>query len=119
MKRDTEAISGQKNYLRRMCSGDYIFNLDADELPKLHLVRNIKEILKANPNIDFMWVPRINIVDGITLQHIEIWQWRVDENGWVNFPDWQGRIHKNRPNIRWKNPVHEVMEGFNEYSFLL
>ena len=111
-------FAGQKNYLRRMCSKDYIFNLDADELPKLHLVRNIKEILKANPNIDFMWVPRINIVDGLTLQHIEIWKWQVDENGWVNFPDWQGRIHKNRPNIRWKNPVHEVMEGFNEYSFL-
>ena len=111
-------FAGQKNYLRRMCSGDYIFNLDADELPKLHLVRNIKEILKANPNIDFMWVPRINTVDGLTQQHIEMWQWRVDENGWVNFPDWQGRIHKNRPNIRWEKPVHEIMTGYNEYSFL-
>ena len=111
-------FAGQKNYLRRMCTSDYIFNLDADELPKLHLVRNIKEILKANPNIDFMWVPRINTVDGLTQQHIEMWQWRVDENGWVNFPDWQGRIHKNRPNIRWENPVHEIMTGYNEYSFL-
>ena len=25
--------AGQKNYLKNMCTGDYIFNLDADELP--------------------------------------------------------------------------------------
>ena len=28
--------AGQKNYLKRMCSGDYIFNVDADELPHKH-----------------------------------------------------------------------------------
>ncbi len=111
-------FAGQKNYLRRMCCGDYIFNLDADELPKLHLIRNIKEILKTNSNIDFIWVPRINTVDGLTQEHIQRWNWQVNDKGWINFPDYQGRIHKNRPNIRWENPVHEAMTGYNEYSFL-
>ncbi len=111
-------FAGQKNYLRRMCGGDYIFNLDADELPKLHLIRNIKSIIEMNSTIDLFWIPRINTVDGLTQEHINKWGWDVNESGWVNFPDFQGRIHRNRPNIRWKNPVHEVMEGYNEYSFL-
>ena len=111
-------FAGQKNHLRKMCSKDYIFNLDADELPKLHLIRNIKAILETNPVVDLIWVPRINTVEGLTDEHIKQWRWNVNEKGWVNFPDWQGRIHKNRPNIRWKKAVHEIMEGYNEYSFL-
>ena len=111
-------FAGQKNYLRRMCGRDYVFNLDADELPKLHLIRNIKEILKTNSNIDFIWVPRINTVDGLTQEHVQKWNWQINDRGWINFPDYQGRVHKNRPNIRWENPVHEVMTGYNEYSFL-
>lgn len=110
--------AGQKNYLKKMCSGDYIFNLDADEIPNKYLIENIKPILESNPTIDLYWVPRINTIEGLTKSHIERWRWQVNEKGWVNFPDWQGRIWKNRPNIRWKNLVHEVLEGYREYSFL-
>ena len=31
--------SEQKNYLKEMCTGDYIFNLDADELPNKWLIK--------------------------------------------------------------------------------
>ena len=41
----------------------------------------------------------------------------MNEKGWVNFPDYQGRVWRNRPNIRWKNKVHEVLEGYKDYSF--
>ena len=110
--------AGQKNYLTRMCSGDYIMNIDADELPSKYLIKNIKTILMSNPTIDLYWVPRVNTVDGLTPEHIDKWKWKVNEFGWVNFPDYQGRIWRNRPNILWKNPVHEVLVGFKEYSFL-
>ena len=110
--------AGQKNYLTRMCSGKYIFNLDADELPHKYLIKNIKEILEANPTIDLYWVPRVNTVKGLTQQHIQKWGWQVNEKGWVNFPDFQGRIWRNRPNIRWEKPVHEQLTGYKEHSFL-
>ena len=110
--------SGQKNHLKNMCSGDYIFNLDADELPNKWLVKNIKVILEANPSIDLYWVPRINTVEGLTQEHINAWGWRVNEKGWVNFPDYQGRIWRNRPNIMWKNKVHEVLTGYKEHTYL-
>ena len=111
-------FASQKNHLRKMCSGDYIFNIDADELPKKFLLKNLKAILESNPTVDLVLVPRINTVDGLTDEHIRYWRWNVNEQGWINFPDWQPRIHRNRSNIRWIRPVHEIMEGFSEYSFL-
>jgi glycosyltransferase involved in cell wall biosynthesis len=110
--------ASQKNYLKRMCTGDYIFNLDADELPHKQLIKNIKSILEANPSIDLYWVPRVNTVDGLTQEHIDKWNWQVNDKGWVNFPDYQGRIWRNRPNILWKNKVHEVLTGYREHSYL-
>ena len=110
--------AGQKNYLKNMCIGDYIFNLDADEMPHKFLMKNIKDILRANSTIDLYWVPRVNTVDGITQEHINKWGWNVNEKGWVNFPDYQGRIWRNRPNIMWKNKVHEILKGYKEHTYL-
>ena len=110
--------AGQKNHLTRMCSGDYIINIDADEMPHKQLMKNIKIILEANPTIDLYWVPRVNTVDGLTQDHIQQWGWNVNEKGWVNFPDYQGRIWRTSPNIMWKNKVHEVLTGYKEHTFL-
>ena len=109
--------SGQKNYLKSMCSGDYSFNLDADEMISLWLIKNIHGILEDD-EIDLIYLPRINTVDGLTEQHIRQWGWQVNQDGWVNFPDWQGRVFKNRPNIKWEKPVHEMIIGFQTYSHL-
>jgi len=110
--------AGQKNHLKNMCTGDYIFNLDADELPNKWLMKNIKTILEANPTIDLYWVPRANTVEGITQDHMQQWGWNVNEKGWINWPDYQGRIWRNRPNIMWKNKVHEVLTGYKEHTYL-
>ena len=110
--------AGQKNYLTRMCKGSYIVNIDADEIPHKSLMKNLKSVLEANPTIDLYWVPRVNTVDGITQEHIDKWKWNVNEQGWVNWPDYQGRIWRNRPNIMWKNKVHEVLTGYKEHTYL-
>jgi hypothetical protein len=110
--------AGQKNYLTRMAKGSYIVNIDADELPHKSLMKNIKPILEENPTIDLYWVPRVNTVEGLTAQHVTKWRWTVNLDGWVNFPDYQGRIWRNRPNILWKNKVHEVLSGYKEHAHL-
>ena len=110
--------AGQKNTLTHMCKNSYIINIDADELPNKWLIKNIKSVLEANPTIDLYWVPRVNTVEGLTQQHIQKWGWQVNEIGWVNFPDYQGRIWRNRQNIRWEKPVHEVLTGYKEHTFL-
>jgi len=111
-------FANQKNYLSGMCSCSYIINIDADELLSLNFIKNIKKILKLNPTIDLYYVPRVNTVEGITQEHINKWKWNVNEKGWVNFPDYQSRLYRKRPNILWEKPVHETIIGYREYSFL-
>ena len=111
-------FASQKNYLKNMCSGDYSFNLDADEMISLWLIKNIHEIIEANEGIDLIYLPRINTVEGLTQQHIQTWGWQVNQEGWINFPDWQGRVFRNRPNIRWQYKVHEMITGYQTYATL-
>lgn len=107
-----------KNKLTQYCSGDYIFQIDADEIPSEYLVSILPTILESNTEIDVYLTPRINTVEGITTDHIKKWGWRIDENNWINFPDFQWRIYKNDPRIKWVNKVHEKLEGYKTYSFL-
>jgi hypothetical protein len=60
-----------------------------------------------NPEIEVYAVPRINTVEGLTQEHINKWRWYVNENGWVNYPDYQTRIFKNISEIYWINKIHE------------
>jgi hypothetical protein len=106
-----------KNNLTEMCTGDYIFQIDADELPHAVLMENIHDILELN-DIDVIVVPRVNTVEGLTPQHIQKWGWQVNENGWVNWPDYQWRIYKNSDDIKWVNKVHEKLEGYKTISNL-
>jgi hypothetical protein len=100
-----------KNQLMDICSGSYIFQIDADEIPNLHLIKSLPEILEANLSVDAYIVPRVNTVEGLTQDHVSKWGWHVNKKGWVNWPDYQWRIYKNTPDIKWKNKVHEIIEG--------
>tara|TARA_R100000734_G_C3284575_1_gene77529 strand:+ start:20 stop:640 length:621 start_codon:yes stop_codon:yes gene_type:complete len=106
-----------KNKLTSYCSGDYIFQIDADEMISPYMIDNLPMVLQYN-NVDVVKVPRINTVDGLTQQHIEKWRWGVNKDGWVNFPDYQWRVYKNNGKIKWKNKVHEVLEGYHTMSYL-
>ena len=107
-----------KNKLTSYCTGDYIFQIDADEIPTKTLIEYLPDIIEGNPTVDVLLVPRINTVEGLTNKHIQQWGWNVNPNGWVNFPDYQWRIWQNKPEIKWKNKVHEVLEGYTIMSTL-
>lgn len=110
-------FSHMKNRLTDMCKGDYIYQIDADEMPSTYVLDMLPEVLQHN-SVDVLKVPRINTVEGITPEHIETWKWGVNEHGWINFPDFQWRIYKNNGKIKWKNRVHEVLEGYKTMSYL-
>jgi hypothetical protein len=107
-----------KNHLTSLCKGDYIFQIDADELPVKTLMQYLPDIIDANPTVDILMVPRINTVDGLTKEHIAKWGWNVNADGWVNFPDYQWRVWKNIPEIKWENKVHEKLTGHRIISSL-
>ena len=106
-----------KNFVIEKCEGDYIFHIDADEYPNVILLQQLKKILEINP-VDLIWVPRVNTVEGITQAHLNTWGWKQTEQGWINYPDYQSRIFKNRDDIRWRRPVHEQITGCKTYSHL-
>jgi disulfide oxidoreductase YuzD len=107
-----------KNKLTELCSGNYIFQIDADEYPHPYFIEDLPAILEHNSSVELYAVPRVNTVDGLTQEHIQKWKWQVDGNGWVNWPDFQTRIYKNSPDIKWKNKVHEVLDGHKEFCYL-
>jgi hypothetical protein len=106
-----------KNHLTDQCTGDYIFQIDADEMINEYICRLLPQVLEAN-QVDVIRVPRINTVNGLTTEHIQRWQWNVNEKGHVNFPDYQWRIYRNTPEIRWENKVHEILIGYKTISHL-
>jgi len=107
-----------KNNLKNNCSGDYIFQIDADEYPEEYLMQTLEWLITNNPGVDVFWVPRSNTVSGLTAEHIQKWRWSIDGDNRINFPDYQCRILKNVKRIKWKNKVHEVLTGHKTESQL-
>lgn len=105
-----------KNKLNGLCNGDWIFQIDADEIPSEVLVKNLPQILE-NTEAELIAVPRQNIVHGILPEDIEHWNWRVTDNG-INWPDYQWRLYKNCEHIRWMGKVHERPRGFRYFSLI-
>ena len=104
-----------KNNLNSQCSKDYIFQIDADEMIDKYVMRLLPQVLDMN-DVELVAVPRINTVEGLTEEHIKRWRWNVNEKGWINFPDYQTRIYKNDPRIRWHGVVHEKIIGHTTFA---
>lgn len=111
-------FAAMKNRLNGMCSGDYIFQIDADEMVTEYMVRLLPQILAVNTETDLIRVPRVNKVEGLTEAHVKRWGWIVDDKGRVNWPDMQWRIYRNDPRIRWEGSVHEKIIGHATHAIL-
>jgi glycosyltransferase involved in cell wall biosynthesis len=111
-------FASHKNFAKSKCTKDYIFFIDADENVHENLLITLKEILYNNPSIEMFMVPRINIVQGLTEQHVQRWNWNVNEKGFVNYPDPQTRIVVNKEEIKWENKVHERLVGHSTHTLL-
>ena len=110
-------FASQKNSVIENSIGDYVFHIDADEYPNEILINQLKQILTIN-DVDLVWIPSVNTIDGMKDEHIKKWGWKVTEKGWVNYPDYQARVFKNDEKIRWERPLHEVIRGYKTYSHL-
>ena len=110
-------FAAQKNSVIENSTGDYIFHIDADEYPHETLLQQLKQILEMN-DVDLVWIPRVNTIEGMTQEHIQKWNWRVTQKGWVNYPDYQARVFRKNDTIRWRRPLHEVITGCKTYAHL-
>ena len=114
-----------KNQAIQLCSKDFIFAIDGDELPPEALLgENLHALLENNPTIEAFAVPRINDFRGVTPNHAAQWGWRLTESPTykrpiVNWPDYQFRIFKKDfPRISFLRRLHEKIEGYSSYVCL-
>ncbi len=106
-------FSNHRNYHITKCYGDYIFVLDADEIPKEELIKNIKSF-----DSDVLNIPRINIIPGYREEWCKSMNFSVNDFGWINWPDYQGRFFKNDGKIKWSLGLHERLIGSDKVSNL-
>lgn len=99
-----------RNYHLEKCTGDYIFVLDADEMPNEKLINIIKDMAKET-DADLIIIPRINIHPGATQKWLNQSGFVTNELGWINWPDYQTRFFKNSPEIKFGRQLHETIEG--------
>ena len=111
-----------KNNFIKYCNGDYIVQIDADELPSKEFWAYLPAVFESNRGMaESFYISRRNTVDGLTPEHIAKWGWnvqKIDGKELINFPDWQHRIFKNNGTIKWKNKVHEVLDGHRSLSYI-
>ena len=106
-----------KNYGVEKCEGKWIFQIDADEYPTDLLAQHIDLIIEQNNENEVLWIPRLNVFHGVTDNDIQTWGWKYDGK-YINFPDYQSRLYRNLPHIRYQRRLHEKVEGFKSYSFM-
>jgi hypothetical protein len=103
-------FSEHRNYHASQCTGDYIFVIDADEMPRETLIKNIKQMI-TDTSAELLYIPRINICPGYTQKWLDKHSFKVNEVGWINWPDYQGRVYKNNGIVKWNKGLHETIEG--------
>lgn len=102
-----------RNYHIEKCTGDYIFTIDPDEMPQELLIRKLRDIINET-QCDIIAIPRVNICPGYTQDWLTKCNFKLNACGWINWPDFQMRIMKNDPNIRWTKELHETISGFKK-----
>jgi hypothetical protein len=106
-------FSKHRNYHITKCTGEYILVLDADEIPQEALLKNIKSF-----DSDILYLPRMNIIPGYTEEWCKKMKFTVNEMGWINWPDYQGRFFKNNGEITWSLGLHERLIGSDKTAQL-
>lgn len=97
-------FSAQRNYLLDHASGQWALHLDTDENLNLKLWSQIAGICE-NTSEDLIMLPRHTRFEDRP-EHMCDW------------PDWQPKLHRIKPELRWRRPVHEWPSGFNGQLFL-
>jgi hypothetical protein len=95
-----------RNYQMEKCTGDYVFVIDADEMPQEALLKNIRQF-----EGEILAIPRINLFLGYTEEWLQKCNFRMTNTGWINWPDYQLRYFKNNGKIHWDGEFHEKLTG--------
>lgn len=105
-------FASQRNHMKSLCRGEFIFYLDPDELPSDRLVRGLPEIVRmmAGQDIDACTLPRLNILhDSDEIVHPA----SLDPGNphYRVFWEDQYRLLRNVPYLYWTQRLNEYLTG--------
>jgi len=110
-ERPFDNFKDNSDFHREKATGDYIFGLDADEMPQENMFFYLKKIILES-EADVIYIPRINIHPGATQEFYKWVNLPVNEFGWINWPDYQGRIYINNGKVKWGgDSLHTTLTG--------
>lgn len=116
-------FASQTNEISKRATSEWIMKLDVDELMDDRSLNNMRfllsAIMKENPKVKVIGVPRVNTLNGVMVNDVPREQWNVDylskqkrfnpnDDLTIKNPDYQFRFF--RKDVKWVNPVHEVPE---------
>jgi len=114
-----------KNYGVEQCNGDWIFQIDGDEMPPDSLLgENLHSLIESNPDVEAYAIPRINAWHDLAKEHAKRWGWYLDMSPTYKrlraaWPDYQFRLFKrDYPRISFKKKLHERIEGYSKFALL-
>jgi glycosyltransferase involved in cell wall biosynthesis len=118
-------FGAHKNFGTDQCKGDFVFQIDADEYPHSDLLSIVRELVESNPDVDVYALPRVNLVEGLTQDSAQKWGWHVSKLpeyphpviNW-NSGDYQRRLYRRTPLIRWVKRLHETLSGYRQEARL-
>ena len=105
-------FAAMKNFTNDLATKDWIINFDADEYASVETIEIWKS--QITDEVDLLYVPRVNTVEGYTEEDVKKYGWKINDNEWINWPDYQPRIFKNNGKIRWEGNVHERITGYKK-----
>lgn len=109
-RRPFDTFYENSEFHKSVAQGDYIFHIDADEIPQEFLIKNLKRIIE-DTGAEVVWVPRMNIHPGLSSEYAEQLKFNMNEAGFINWPDFQGRVYKNCEYIKWSDELHTKLIG--------
>jgi glycosyltransferase involved in cell wall biosynthesis len=111
-------FSSFKNFGILESKYNYILHLDADELINAFIINQIRGLIVNDPSISGVHVPRINIITNASKEDLDALNFKVNENNWINWPDYQPRFINKNSGIKFINKVHETFSNFSQTKFL-
>ena len=98
-----------------VAKGEYVFHIDADELPQQSLIKLLKQVI-SETGAEIVAIPRINIHPDITEEEATERKWEINDVGFINWPDYQLRLHKKCDHIYWTDTLHTKLTGSDKVT---
>ena len=107
-------FGNHKRHGSEQCKGDFVFQIDADEYFAEDLLYGLKDLVEENPDVELFLVPRINIIRGLTKEHLKRYPWDISKISGLG--DGSAVMDQDSEEFKFLNEYNKI-KNF-EHSFL-